>query len=335
MAIRLVTGALGGGKTFFAVKHLTDNYFDYDKDADLWRKKKDKQDVTIFTNIDGLLLDHLNLDDAIQKSGVGLEGFFTVEYQTKIQAKYKKIVYVIDETQRYFHRRFYNKEVFFFFEYSRHHGIDIYMITPHKKKICWDIAELAEYEFRAVKRTLSLVGEMKYNMLIDYEIVGRKAYKKDKKIFELYKSMEIEETEKQKNPMLKYIAVPVVLLIISFLLLRHHFVHLEKPIAQTPTKTENSLKTVQQQNTIQQKKISNSDDDHVWIPSNGVIWKNNKIYKILDPNYKILVRPSGLSCPMRVSDQQVYIKVPKPKETGQDEVISSRNYIHRSDRRQM
>lgn len=66
MAIRLITGKPGSGKTFLAVKHLRDNYYYYSKKLKKYCRKKD---YTIISNIDSLKLKHLNLNDVLNESG--------------------------------------------------------------------------------------------------------------------------------------------------------------------------------------------------------------------------------------------------------------------------
>ncbi|MBW2635708.1 MAG: DUF2075 domain-containing protein, partial [Deltaproteobacteria bacterium] len=174
MAIRVITGVPGSGKTYLAVHHLLENYFKWSKDRQEYIKKPNFEDLTIITNIDGFMLDHINLNDALKKANVNIETFFTKDYQEKITEKYNKIIYIIDEAQQYFHRRFYNKDVFYYFEYHRHLGHDIYIVTQDRLLIPKDLYLLAELELRAVKRSLSLGGELKYKKLSNNEIMGHK-----------------------------------------------------------------------------------------------------------------------------------------------------------------
>lgn len=216
MAIRLITGGLGSGKTYLAVHHIVETYYEADKANGGYRKKEKFKDVALISNIDELALPGvLDLDQVLKKSGMPINKFFTVDYQKKVSEKYKQVVYLVDECQRYFGRKFYDQDVFFYFEYSRHLGHDIWLISQDRYRLAKEIASLAELEIRAVKRSLSIGGELKYNTLMDGEIVARKGLMPKKDIYGLYKSMMAEEIEKKNNPIIKYIAVPVVLLIIS------------------------------------------------------------------------------------------------------------------------
>lgn len=203
MAIRLITGVPGSGKTYYAVNHLLENYCKFDD------KKQEyvlKNDHTIITNIDSLTLPHINLDDALSKSGKNIHDFFQVPYQEKISLKYKKIIYLLDEAQRFFpYRNKIGSETWFYFEYHRHLGHDVYIITQDKKLMAQNITLLAENELRAAKRTFSLLGEFRYLLKCDNEIIDRITIRSKKNVFDVYKSFEAQASEKIKNPFKKYI----------------------------------------------------------------------------------------------------------------------------------
>ena len=221
MALRIITGVPGAGKTFYAVNHLAKNYCKMVGDTyELKNKYK------IVTNIEGLLLDSVDLNAAIEKAG-SPEKFFSIEVQKKVTEKYhkekKSLVYFIDESQQYFHRRFYDRDVFSFFETHRHYGLDIYLVTQNVNLLAKDLVSLAEYEVRAIPRTLS-IGGFNYLKKSNKEIIGRSFLSKNKKIFAMYKSMTGNETEKIRTPYLKYI-IPFVLLLLlgSYLLSKSFF----------------------------------------------------------------------------------------------------------------
>ena len=105
MAIRFVTGIPGSGKSYWAVDHIVKTYFTYRKEDDEYipKKNEDSQKTyTIITNIDSLLLPHIDLEKAIEASELSIDQFFTKNYQDKIHNKYSHIVYVIDEAQKIF-----------------------------------------------------------------------------------------------------------------------------------------------------------------------------------------------------------------------------------------
>jgi len=212
MAIRIITGVPGSGKSFYAVKHLRDNYFEYDKKQDHWTAKKG---VTVITNIDELKLKHLNLDEILSDNNLTIKGFFNVDYQEKIKKKYPKVVYFLDECQKYFPRKFYDEKVFYYFQYHRHMGHDVYLMTQSIRLLPREIEELAEFEIRAVRRGLSVFGELKYKVMANGEIIDHKVLKKNKGIFNLYRSMDQKEVEKIKNPLIKYMVVTLIIALIG------------------------------------------------------------------------------------------------------------------------
>ena len=209
MAIRLITGVPGAGKSYYIVDYIVKKYCRSFGDTYQLRK-----DYVIVTNVEGLLLSVVDLDHAIQKVG-SLEQFFSKSTQKAVTEKYqklnKKVIYIIDESQQYFHRRFYDREVFSFFESHRHYGLDIYLITQNSNLLAKDLTALIEFEIRAIPRTLSLGRRFNYLKKSNKDIIGREFLKKQKSIFNLYKSMSVKETEKIRTPYLKYL-IPVVLL---------------------------------------------------------------------------------------------------------------------------
>jgi ssDNA-binding Zn-finger/Zn-ribbon topoisomerase 1 len=142
---------------------------------------------------------------APQPQNLGIHRIFSEKGMQALRDKYpdKRIIIAVDECQRYFHRRFYDREAFFAFEYHGHFGIDIYLISHNSSKLAPDIVNLLEYEIRAVPRSYS-IGGFNYLEKQGYEVFGRKFLRKKKKIFNLYRSQFAAESEKIKRPMTKW-----------------------------------------------------------------------------------------------------------------------------------
>ena len=214
--IHIVEGVPGSGKTYYAVKYLTANFFEYDKFFDEYKEKEGKN-VLVISNIENLRIPHLDLDLLLDR--FSLEKFFTVKKFEKIQRQYrvKNIVLVIDEAQRYFDRKFFNKDVFYFFQYHRHLGVDIFLITQSKNTISKELVVLAEYIVRAVPRS-SGFGSFLYHF---YSLQGEKLYskslKKDKNVFRAYSSMKVDEIAKPKPVALVKLGVGVATIVASVL----------------------------------------------------------------------------------------------------------------------
>ncbi|MCP4763468.1 MAG: DUF2075 domain-containing protein, partial [archaeon] len=188
MAIKLITGVPGAGKTYLALKLLTEQYYEWSKELQEYIRKDEFKNYTIITNIDELCLDTLDLTDVINQCNTNFETFFTKDFQEKVTKKHGSILYIIDEAQRHIGYYFRNKETLFYFDYHRHFDHEVWLITQHRYKINRNISTLAEMEYRAVKRSLAVFGEFKYNLMSDGEIFDRKIFKSDKKIFDIYKS---------------------------------------------------------------------------------------------------------------------------------------------------
>lgn len=222
MAIRLITGVPGSGKSYYAVRHLRNTYCEYNKEEKTWYLKKG---YTIITNIDCLLIEHLDLDDVLKKCNKTIGEFFTEPYQQSITKKYPKIIYFLDEAQKFFPRRNkYNEQTWFYFQYHRHLGHDVYLMSQDARTLPVELTCLSEFEIRACPRTLSVFGELKYNIKAGGEIIDRKIIKKDKNVFKLYKSMDADESEKLKNPFKKWFILFAVLGVVSVYNFRNTFI---------------------------------------------------------------------------------------------------------------
>ncbi|MDO5673790.1 MAG: zonular occludens toxin domain-containing protein [bacterium] len=200
MAIRIIQGVPGSGKTYYAVKHLANNYFEKQIDGRYELIKP----CTIVTNIDSFVPDHISLSDAVKDAG-GVKVFFTEDYQrTFTKEQEHQLIYIIDEAQKLFRKSARDlNDVYTYFEIHRHLGHDIYLITQNAKKLPTDLVVLTEYIIDAAPRSRSVIGEFKYKWLSDGEILKREAFKPDDGIFSLYKSMDAKESEKIKNPVMR------------------------------------------------------------------------------------------------------------------------------------
>lgn len=208
MAIKIVTGKPGSGKSYYALYKVILEGFSFNKKTFEWSAKSDQ--ITIITNIEGLKLPHYSLQKIVDDFADGnLEKFFTVDIQQKLTDTYPKIRYVIDECQRWFHSKFYNKDTFFYFQYHRHFGHDIYMIAQVWDSISKHITGLCEYEFRASPRSFTLMGEFTYHIYAGFDRVGAVRLPSDKKIFALYQSFQQSDTGKEIRPVRKYAFIAV------------------------------------------------------------------------------------------------------------------------------
>ena len=154
--------------------------------------------------------------------------FFEYNYQKQLTDKHGSIIYLIEESQRYFDskelgRQKWVRDVLYYFEKHRHFGHSILIDTQHNSKIHKGIFKLCETETAAKPRTLSVGGEFKYNEYSD----GSKTNSvpivvlPNKKIFKTYKSMSNKEHIKTKKPVLKILVFVVIMVCLSMTVLNY------------------------------------------------------------------------------------------------------------------
>lgn len=218
MAIRIIQGVPGSGKSYYAVRHLAKNYCEQTEEGVYYLK----DDVTVITNLDGFKPDHRNLLDSIRQikrddgKPTTADDFFNLPYQQTLTDEIGgQIVYIIDEAQKFWRKGDRgHHEAYEYFELHRHLGHDIYLVTQNVRKLPGDLVCLAEYIIDAAPRTRSLVGEMKYKWLSDGEVIKREAWKPEQAIFNLYKSMDMGEAEKIKNPVMRTVAIVALMVVL-------------------------------------------------------------------------------------------------------------------------
>ncbi|MCP4352903.1 MAG: hypothetical protein GY795_46225 [Desulfobacterales bacterium] len=218
--ITLVTGKPGSGKSFLSV-WLMSRYYNCDKDG--WYLKGIHSGKLIITNIKGFSLpDSLSLDELIEASG-GREKFF--EYNNMkllteaLKKKYnkKRIIIAVDECQRFFPNSFRNVEGIYYFDYHRHIGHSIYLITQHKNKIAMGIRVLADREFSAKNPNMFLTkNKFRYDILESGTVFQSKTIGIDPEIFNLYKSTEFDDddyNEERYTPRIYYWFIGIIIFV--------------------------------------------------------------------------------------------------------------------------
>ncbi len=203
--IRIFEGVPGSGKTY-AMVHYLRRFAEWD---DFYKEWILKDGVLVISNIEGLKIPHVDFGKLVDE--LGLKGVFSEDFIKSLWDKgYTKIIFAIDEAQRYFDRRYFDKEVFYFFQYHRHYGVDILLATQDSSTIAKEIRVLAEFIIRAEQRSLT-VKSFKYKFYTpdDRTHLFNKTISKDPKVFAMYKSFHVEEVDKPPNVLIRQLVIPV------------------------------------------------------------------------------------------------------------------------------
>lgn len=214
--IRIVEGVPGSGKSYYGVNYVCDKFAKYDKVYDDFHVNPD---VLIITNFEGFRIKHKQLDELLKKYG-GVECFFNVPNFEKMIEYYrvKNVVLLIDEAQRYFDSKFYDKDVFYFFQYHRHLGIDIFLVTQKVSTVARHLLPLAEFIITAAPRSLAIGNTFRYRFRDqDGNSLYTQVLIKKRVVFLAYKSFNAEETAKPRNVVTRLAIMAVVMAVVVIL----------------------------------------------------------------------------------------------------------------------
>lgn len=169
--ITLLTGIPGSGKSYMAVDHVS--------------RMNDQSKV--LHNIEGfklgVSLDQFSIDNKMSKIDV-----FRKSWHEKNDLLHGWTI-IIDEAAELFPKSLRDTDIIGFFDYHRHYGIDIFLITQDQKKVSPDITCLAESHYRAASGAANpFPGVLLYQQIVGGESVSRKWLRKRKEVFDLYKS---------------------------------------------------------------------------------------------------------------------------------------------------
>jgi len=232
--ISIVYGVPGSGKTYYSV---------------WWLKKRVLEDGDVFFRVrsDRLLITNLRLRLDSE------EGYIYVEDPHEL-AKYmdvdfwksklpylqgKKVVFVIDEAQRFFHFYGSDSKVLYFLQYHRHLGVEILLITQTPRSIPQKVFELCEFVVESVPRSVNPFSwkYFRYRVLhpLDrHEVLRRFHLPHDPAIFYLYNdvlySLDGEE-ERPSNVFLRYYVVLGVFLFVFVVFMRLFFSNFFSPVS--------------------------------------------------------------------------------------------------------
>ena len=200
--INIITGRPRSGKSYLSVWWIKKNYVVFNPDL---LQQEVKEDTLLITNIDSLRLPHKNFDDMLRQNNLTVEQFFTDAIQKGLSEKYACIIYILDECHRYFPDDFYKKpgakECLDYFAYHGHYNQHFWLITQDVSLIWNKLIRLGETEFRAMSQSTRPPGYFKWVMLVPgtKQKQGNILKRHDKKVFALYKTAYLSETEKPSS----------------------------------------------------------------------------------------------------------------------------------------
>lgn len=220
--IAVITGKLGAGKTYFAVQYIIKKYYKYE---DFMLQYVPLEAVRIVTNIRGFKLPHEDLNQLILND-VGMPDLQKMRsvFNADWVAGQKNVIFIIDEAQFYFPRKFYDVPVFTFFQKCRQEGIDVFLITQDIFTMAREFTALIEYEIAALQRAKRSKNIFIYKYLLlaegKPEVFKTVSLKFRMDIAILYTSFVRKEKEKMTFVYKRYIVVACCALVGALIMLK-------------------------------------------------------------------------------------------------------------------
>jgi len=210
--IQLIEGPPGSGKSYFAVNYLC-KFVSYDG---LYNEYTLAADTLIISNIEGLRINHWLLDDCLKDRT--LQEFFSITNFERIGEKTGKqrIVLVIDEVHDYFPDGYKDKDIYSFFAYHRHIGLDIILMTQSLASTTRMFNPLVEYIVKVKPRSRAILNSFSYSFVDKQgKFLYSKAIAKKPVVFGAYKSFRKDEHNKPKNAVRHWIVISLVFFVVA------------------------------------------------------------------------------------------------------------------------
>lgn len=210
--IQLIEAPPRSGKSYYAVNYLC-KFTEYDG---LYNEYVLKSDVLIISNIEGLKIRHWKLDECLKKRNI--EEFFSITNFESIMEKTGKrhVILAIDECHDYFPAGYVNHDVYSFFAFHGHIGLDIILMTQSLERTSRMFNPLLEYVVKVTPRSRAIFKNFSYRYVdIKGKFLYSKVLKKNPLVFNAYKSFRKDEQNKPKNAVLHWVVITSILLVIG------------------------------------------------------------------------------------------------------------------------
>jgi len=214
--IVIVFGVPGSGKTYFAINHLLRSGIIV-FDEGIYRVA---DGYILITNVDGIRVSGVVSWDAVYQ-----RSWYDFKTYTEVFNSGKRLIFVIDEAQKYFSKLSQNELLFF--QLHRHYGVDILLITQNLQQLDGKLVGNAEYLIRALPKSDRIFSSFRYHVIssLDKSTVLKKfSVPVKEEVFFLYRSFEdfisdafsSLEGSYSRNYVIKAFATAVFVLVLLF-----------------------------------------------------------------------------------------------------------------------
>lgn len=210
--IQLIEAPPRSGKSYFAVNYLC-KFTKYDA---LYHEFVLQDSVLIISNIEGLKINHWKLSECLKKQS--MQEFFSIANFEKIMSQTGKtrVIIAIDEVHELFPAGYKDPEIYNFFAYHGHIGLDIILMTQSLDATTRLFNPLLEYVVKVTPRSRAVFKHFSYSY---YTVKGTflysKSLQKSQMVFRAYKSFRQDEHQKPKNAVKQWLIVTLVFFLVA------------------------------------------------------------------------------------------------------------------------
>lgn len=268
--ILFLTGPPRAGKTLRAVEYMVTNYYKWDEN--LLRYVYKKKSFVHYSNIEGLNIEHIDLIKYMKDNRLTVGDMFTDKWAEEQKKKHKIILFTIDECHRLFPQDFFmDKKSNLVKEYLAYHGHynHHYLMLTQSTELLWKpLPAFCELELKTVRQSLRPPGFFIYNVYPPKSFIKIrtevKSKKKMMKYMPLYKTAQVDQTEKVKKFGLYKILIVIALIFpLSLWYIKSAWTDLgDKNISNNQSGEQVQEKPINKTNHIPGKKTLYSENDN-------------------------------------------------------------------------